>query len=380
MDPYKKYIMGQPIYRSRTSTRVEKKKRPPRNRKSSLQELDETIASAEQSQRSSSRRSRIDESSSVGSYTIATREGHSIYEHKNLIDNLQMMNIGSNSELNLSRSSYSRRSRQSRTSRRSNRNNLERIVTDTLLDSASWSTGAHFITTREDELSPKKLSTESILQDLDQASAIIENELGSTRSMRSSRSTYSRKNRGCSSKAYRESNPVCGIAEDSMFAGFDVTDRETQQSILNTSTDVVVLGKNRQRLVATPETSPSSSSAAGPAKRMPATPVLEDNSWPDVFEGLEYGKSSPEWTTTTASSSQSNSKATDPYNMDAFVTQEWTTFDDNPFFSNNSSNDQEHNSTDSPNSIVFLGSNKKRNRSKTTVRQRVETVATKCSI
>ena len=385
MDPYKKYIMGQPKYRSRSSTRAsrgDKKKVSPRARKSGLQELDETVASVEKSQRSSSRRSRADESS-VGSYTIATREGNSIYEHKNLIDNLQMMKkVGSTSELKQSKSTYSKRSRRSRTSRRSNRTSLERVVTDTILDSATWG-GANFITTREEELSSKKLSAESILEDLDQASAIIESELRSTRSIRSSsRSTYSRKKRGSTGTTHQDPRPICSIAEDNILANSDVGEEDTKKSILNTSTDVVVLGKTHQRpvRVTTPETSASSSYDAEPDKCIPATQIAqEDNSWPDVFEGLDHGKSSPVWSTT-VSSSNSNSMF-DPYNMDAFITQEWTNFDANPFFNNStSSSDQEHNSTDSPNSIVYLGSNKKKNRSKTAPRQRDETISTKMSV
>jgi len=155
----------------------------------SLQELDDTVASVTRSYRSSSRQGEEEDSISTSSQTIATQEGHNIYTHRNLIGNMQEMTKTRHSlpksyrEGRSMRSNKSKPSRSSRASskksRRKRGSSLERIVSKTILLTATRGADeAHFLVTSNGKRPVDTPSADFILKDLVHT-AMIEKEVSS---------------------------------------------------------------------------------------------------------------------------------------------------------------------------------------------------------
>jgi len=161
----------------------------------SLNELDETVLSVGKLYSSSRRPGEEDES-----YSIATGDGQSIYTHPSLIDNMQIMNrsksIGAStvggshsvqSNQSISRSSISRSSKKSKKKRRKKRgSSLERDISKAIIAAEaknekegklSQLLEKHNRRVQEQDAKSDATSTEFILHDLDQVSAIIDIEV-----------------------------------------------------------------------------------------------------------------------------------------------------------------------------------------------------------
>lgn len=174
----------------------------------SLNELDEAVASVGKLYQSPRRPGDLhdDYSStvSVESQSIATGDGHSIYSQQNLIANMHLMMKGHHHQnriglssgtmsLKSGKSSQSKRSRSSRRSRkrRTRGASLERTISETILAAVKnegkviGGSQSQFVESFQEEVAPasssvlSSASTEFILHDLHQVSAIIESEVAS---------------------------------------------------------------------------------------------------------------------------------------------------------------------------------------------------------
>jgi hypothetical protein len=158
---------------------------------------------------SSLRRPREDDSVTGSSQLVMAQEGHTVLTHRNLMDNLQMMNKGSPrhfqapylpqmSVLSVRAASISGRSvssvsrapsvsnksarsisSKSRRSRRKRGTSLERLITETILETASVGPKSDFFADDKDDNASHCTSTESILQDLDSLVDTVPSEIGS---------------------------------------------------------------------------------------------------------------------------------------------------------------------------------------------------------
>lgn len=166
-----------------------------------LQELDETVASIGSHRGGGGAASWNDgDSVSQSSQSIATHEGHTI-AHRSLIANMRdIKDMRGRSLPNPyvvgPRSVSSRRSigsRASRASRRSSRKRgaLERIVSMTLLETATSEDGgeSHFLSMHEEASFSSVVTTEDILNDLVTVSTIVEHETKYSRENTSSSSS-----------------------------------------------------------------------------------------------------------------------------------------------------------------------------------------------
>jgi len=148
----------------------------------SLKELDETVASVGKLYASSRRPGPEDDLRSMGSHTMSTQDGHSIYTHRHLIDNMRDMNRSTCQSVasSPSKSSMSRKSKSSHSSRRSRKSSLERLITQTILTAASIDGGSgQFLETVHETSAPveaSSASTDFILKDLYTINTIMASE------------------------------------------------------------------------------------------------------------------------------------------------------------------------------------------------------------
>lgn len=150
----------------------------------SLKELDETVASVGKLYTSPRRPGTEDDQRSMGSHTISTHDGHSIYTQRHLIDNMRDMNrsvySGCQSVASSpSKSSISRKSKSSHSSRRSRKSSLERLITQTILTAASIDGGSGQFLETVHETAPvdaSSASTDFILKDLYTINTIMATE------------------------------------------------------------------------------------------------------------------------------------------------------------------------------------------------------------
>ena len=266
MDPYKRYSMEE----SSWSVRSTKSRERSRHASKSLRELDATVAFVGKSYRSPRRPGTDEQSQSSSRMTIATHEHslHSQQQRNNVkIDNLH--HVGGDASI-YSSSDYSRVSRRSKSSRRSRRKrgaSLERAVSQTILASPSWGE-AHFLATSAEDAS--SVAAESILKDLNEVSSVLmQSEVVSVRS------NDTRFRRGREPSGKRLLSPIVSEEED-----------------LNKTIDAVIRGT----ATGTPPTSGSSSFETA-QNRMSVSPMWdppEDTAWTSGFVDLD---TSAEWTT-----------------------------------------------------------------------------------
>lgn len=147
----------------------------------SLQELDETVASVGSKYQSPRRPG--DDDLSVGSCgnTLITSDGHAIYTHRNLIENMPQVKRGGRANefcsVKSQRTNPSNRSKKSRGSRLKRGNSLERTISRTILQTAAAGVAeAHFLVRPEGNSSSGETPVDFILHDLVQADNFIHSE------------------------------------------------------------------------------------------------------------------------------------------------------------------------------------------------------------
>jgi hypothetical protein len=339
MDGYKRYMMDES---GGNALNRHVKTRKTKNFNQSMQELDDTLVSIGKQQYRSPRRPG-GEDDSVSSQSIATHESHSIHAHRHLIDNMPEMDLsdrlhspayGETQSAWTGRSSrVSRISGRSQGTRRKRGLSLERVISETILESAAWG-GAHFMVTLEDKSVLHSLaSTEFILQDLDQANSIIQSETSSTRS-----------NDASALHIGRDASPVfdrrCNLLPPIFSKATD--DQSETPMTRNDTTDAVA--KSFPGLL-TPETSDESS--LEPEGRSPDD-VFELGGDSDSFPSVTWPSRGESDNSTSTSSEEKLDRSTKTSEQ-----EQWTTFETNPFMGAWPSYDNlEHLSIESPSSIA----------------------------
>jgi hypothetical protein len=147
----------------------------------SLQELDETVASLGSKYQTPRRPGEDDLSVGSCANTLVTSDGHAIYTHRNLIENMPQVKRGGRSNESYSvksqRTNPSNRSKKSRGSRLKRGNSLERTISRTILQTAAAGVeAAHFLVRPEGNSSSGETPVDFILHDLVQVDNFIHSE------------------------------------------------------------------------------------------------------------------------------------------------------------------------------------------------------------
>jgi hypothetical protein len=242
----------------------------------SLQELDETVASVG-SKYQSPRRPGEDDLSSVGSCanTLVTSDGHAIYTHRNLIENMPQVKRGGRSNelysVKSQRTKTSNRSKKSRGSRLKRGNSLERSISRTILQTAAAGVeAAHFLVRPEGNSSSGEIPVDFILHDLVRIDNLIHCE------------SVSVKNR-VRSKPPRERASLSGSFSSEVSKDKDfLNDTATTTPFITGSADIFSLGKPQEFDAITPVTSDET-----PPQGSEATASPKQNSHFDLNESLD---------------------------------------------------------------------------------------------
>jgi hypothetical protein len=152
----------------------------------SLQELDETVASAGKMYRSPRRPGEDDSIGSNCSNTIITSDGHAIYTHRNLIENMPQVRRGGRSTEKRSvqshRTNPSNISESRGGSRQKRGSSLERTISRTILRTAAAGLQqAHFLVSPDGNSSSSETPVDFILHDLYEVDTAIQSETNSVR-------------------------------------------------------------------------------------------------------------------------------------------------------------------------------------------------------
>jgi hypothetical protein len=147
----------------------------------SLQELDETVASVGSKYQSPRRPGEDDLSVGSCANTLVTSDGHAIYTHRNLIENMPQVKRGGRSNelcsVKSQRTNPSHRSKKSRGSRLKRGSSLERTISRTILQTAAAGVEeAHFLVRPEGNSSSGETPVDFILHDLVQVDNFIQSE------------------------------------------------------------------------------------------------------------------------------------------------------------------------------------------------------------
>jgi hypothetical protein len=152
----------------------------------SLQELDETVASVGSKYQTPRRPGEDDLSVGSCANTLVTSDGHAIYTHRNLIENMPQVKRGGRSNESYSvksqRTNPSNRSKKSRGSRLKRGNSLERTISRTILQTAAAGVeAAHFLVRPEGNSSSGETPVDFILHDLVQVDNFSQSESASVK-------------------------------------------------------------------------------------------------------------------------------------------------------------------------------------------------------
>jgi hypothetical protein len=182
--------IARPVSRAAVkATRRRKGRRSNKYSLRSLQELDETVASVGSvgTKYQSPRRPGEDDFSVVScANTLVTSDGHAIYTHRNLIENMPQVKGGGRSNelcsVQSHRTNPSNRSQKSRGSRLTRGNSLERTISRTILKTAAAGVEeAHFLVRPEGNSSSGETTVDYILHDLVQADTVMHSETASAK-------------------------------------------------------------------------------------------------------------------------------------------------------------------------------------------------------
>jgi hypothetical protein len=295
----------------------------------SLQELDETVASVDNN--ISAKLDQEQDGCSLSSYSFATQDGHSIYTHRHLIDNMNDVGIQRRpSKLTPLGSRTTRTSLRSKTTAEASQerySGLERVVSQTILKTAALgSKSAHFLVSSGGKGSNRPASADYILKDLYQADSVIANEVSSRRSISTVTKRGRSRRRRKSPMSVQSLRTKPDSSETNLLPPMASQEEEDGAWLLDDQTIPSAWGKKSRDSPVTQNTPVDKSAlkdVQGDDKS--CLSVFSKNLFDDDDQGTFSSPTLSKSSQHTLSTSQSSTA------QDVLQSDEWTSFSDNPF-------------------------------------------------